>query len=323
MRPSLFSALLVGVLVFPLVAFAQQEETPPPTPAAADANYRFGPEDVLQIQVWGHPELSGTVVVSFAGVIQIPSLGDVRAHGRTPAELSEDLTLRYQILEPSVSEVLVSVVEYMNRSVTVLGEVRTPGRYGFRELPDLWGAILAAGGPTPSADLGEVQIVRNDISGGELRVMTLDLSLGIEGADGAALPALRPKDQILVPSTLAATTRGGANIQILGAVNSPGTYRISTARDVVEALSTAGGPTPTADLAKVYLTRATSSGAVSHKLDIRGYLREARPLDNLPLQAGDTVTVFEKTSFWKSFGTVLARLVPFVSLAVTIILASN
>jgi polysaccharide export outer membrane protein len=306
-------------LMLPSAAIGQEPGVPR---MASDANYRFGPEDVLQIQVWGHPDLSGTVIVSFSGVVQIPSVGDVRAEGRTPGELADDLLQRYQLLEPSVSDVLVSVIDYKSKSVTVLGEVRIAGRHGFREMPGVWEAILEAGGATPAAELGGVQIVRAETQPGEERVITLDLSRGIDGSDPASLPELRPNDQIVVP-TADKVPGGGSNVQILGAVNVPGTYRITTAHNVIEALSAAGGPTSNANLNKVYLTRVTSDGAVVHELKIRDYLKEGRPLDNLPLQAGDTLTLFEQSSFWSKMGSLLSFTMPFVSLAITLVLYNN
>lgn len=313
----LFVCLALAVLSAPSALLAQR-----PFPAATDANYRFGPEDVLRIDVWGRGELSGTVVVSYTGEIQIPLLGEVEAEGRTPSELSQDLTQRYQLLEPNVSDVFVSVVDYLSRSVTVLGEVRASGRYGFRELPDIWGAILTAGGATPSAELGAVQLVRADVESGEPRVVTLDLSLGIEGTDISSLPELRPNDQILVPSS-DGVPGGGANYQILGAVHAPGIYRVSVASDVIEAIAAAGGPTARADLKKVYVTRASGEGATAYKLNLGDYLREGKPDGNLDVQAGDTITVFERGTFWQTFGLVVSRLMPLVSLTITIILATN
>jgi len=53
--------------------------------------YVIGDEDMLQISVWGNPELSVTVPVRPDGMISIPLAGDVAASGSTPQELKKTL----------------------------------------------------------------------------------------------------------------------------------------------------------------------------------------------------------------------------------------
>ena len=307
--------------LFGLALLASAASAAAQAPAGV-ADYRLGAEDVIEVQVWGRADLSGSVTVNLDGMVQIPLVGSLPAAGRTPTELARDLTARYQLLEPSVSEVTVNVLQYKALSIIVLGEVRSAGPYGFRELPDLWGAILAAGGPTEKAELGGVQIVRAQPEPGEERVQTVDLSAGLEGTDPALLPALRAKDSIMVPSAEGAPS-GGSNVHVLGAVNAPGPYRLSVARSVVEALSASGGPRADADLGSIYLTRVSTDGTRAYKLNIDNYLKKARPLDNFPLQAGDTITVPQRGSFWVSFTEGLNRLIPVLSLVVTYIAVTN
>lgn len=304
------------------LAGAVSAQGPSTRPVIQDSNYRFGPEDVLSIEVWGRDDLTGSVTVDLDGNIQIPVLGEFRAEGRTAAELSQLLSERYQLLDSSVSEVVVKVAQYNARGVTVVGEVRSPGPYGFRQMPDLWAAILAAGGANPNADLATVQVVRANPGPDGPRVLTVDLSRGIERTPTEQLPALEPGDQILIPSSEGVPT-GGDNIHILGAVNSPGVYRFASAQTVVQALSVASGPRSEADLEKVYLTRVTPEGTLAYELNIQGYLYAANPLSNFELRAGDTITVPEKSTLFSTITSGLGRLVPLASLAVTIYIATQ
>ncbi len=310
----------VGLLLALSTAAGAQVRSLPTAPGTPD--YRFGPGDVLDVQVWGNPDLSGTFTVDPTGRIQLPLVGDVMAQGRTPQELGQDLTERFQLLDPSVSEVLVSISQYVSRSISVVGEVRDPGVYGFQEIPDLWSVILTAGGPTADAELGRVQIVRASPEPGEPRSLTVDLSRGIEHTPVETLPVLRPLDKVLVPSAEDVPV-GGEKFQILGAVHEPGVYRISTAADVVEALAVAGGPVSEAQLDKIYLTRATANGAVAYRLNLEDYLFEGQAQANMPLQSGDTITVPERSSFWSKLSDGLGRLAPFASLVVTVLLATR
>jgi polysaccharide biosynthesis/export protein len=310
----LLALLLVLGLAFAVTGLASAQNA---TGEMEEAAYRLGPEDVLQIQVWNRPDLTGSFVVGFAGKLQLPLVGEVDAQGRTLEELASLLTERYQLLDPSIAEVMVGVAQYNSRSVTVVGEVHTPGRYGFRSIPDLWSVILNAGGSTPDADLGRVQVIRGEPGESGLNTVTVDLSRGVERTPKELLPALQPKDTILIPS-LVGNVVTGDKFQVLGAVRVPGTYRLSAAASVLEAISVSGGGLPNADLSRVRLTRATERGAISYKLNLQGYLDAARPAADIGLKPGDTITVPSQRSILDTLMGGLARVAPLLSVAISL-----
>lgn len=297
------------------------------SPAVAQADpepYRIGIDDLLQIQVWSRPDLSGQVPVAASGEIQVPLLGSVPAANRTPEELSAELSRRYGILDAKISEVIVTVAEYRSRSVTVVGEVKNPGRYSFQSIPNLWEILLAAGGPTPQAALGSVQIVRKDKQGDEPPTVTVDLSAGIEGTKMESLPAVRPHDTVLVSSLGGEASAAGESFQVLGAVAKPGVYKIGSAASLIEALAVSGGPLPTADLSKVRLTRPTPKGVAAYELDVEGHLYKGEPLADMHLKSGDTITVPPNRSM--DVGTLVTRIVGITSIITafsTLIIALN
>jgi len=296
-----------------------------PIVAQADPEpYRIGVDDLLQVLVWSRPDLSGQVPVGASGEIQLPLLGSVPAVNLTPEELSADLSRRYGILDAKISEVIVTVAEYRSRSVTVVGEVKNPGRYSFQSIPNLWEILLAAGGPTAQADLAQVQIVRKDKQGDEPPTVTVDLSAGIEGTHLETLPAVRPHDTVLISSLGGEVSAAGESFQILGAVAKPGVYKIGSASSLVEALAISGGPLQTADLAKVRLTRPTPKGVAAYELNVKGHLYSGEPLADMHLKSGDTITV--PTSRAVDVGTVVTRIIGLTSIITavsTLIIALN
>ena len=312
--------ILLALLV-PAAAFSQSSSS---TASEAKTEYRLSPEDVIDVRVWGRPDLSGLIKVEFSGRVQLPLLGRIDADGRTTADLGRELTERYQLLDPSVPDVAVSVSQYNSQSVTVVGEVRNPGRQEFREIPDLWAVILAAGGATPSADLSQVEIIHKDPKKGEPRSATVDLSQGVENTEVESIPEIRPKDTIRVPSLDGAVT--GDKFHVLGAVRAPGSYRITNARSaptVVEAMAISGGPLAGADLSHVHLTRATAEGAVSYRLDLESYLYEARPMADMEIRPGDTVTVPEGGNVLRSAVDWSLRVVPLATSIIGVYLAAR
>ncbi|MCK4414029.1 MAG: polysaccharide biosynthesis/export family protein [Candidatus Eisenbacteria sp.] len=308
------------ILIGAAGAAAQVETTPPP--AVGQEEYRIGPGDVLRIQVWGRPELTGPVTVDATGRIQLPLIGRVEVAERTPAELGEYLTERYLLVDPSTPAVLAAVAQYNSRSIAVVGEVHGPGRYPFRSIPGVWSVLLAAGGPTPNADLTRVEIVRGEESTDGPQSVTIDLSRGIQKTPAEELPALQPDDTIVVPSVIASAAPG-SRIQVLGAVRTPGTFPVSAAETVTQAIALSGGFLPNADLRKIRLTRTTSRGIVSYQLDLQGFLYDGQPRADLPMQPGDTITVPREKSFMRSVLDGFLRLAPLVTAGVSLAWAAS
>jgi polysaccharide export outer membrane protein len=148
--PSLSRALLVASLVV-AVAFAggcrsaridektaEQATTVPPVdvsgalpaaPVVGSLDYRVGPLDVLDVQVFGVEELTRSVRVTQAGEISLPLAGRVKAQGLTVAELEDEIERRLKADYMEDPEVTVFISEYMSQRVTVEGAVDHPGIY--------------------------------------------------------------------------------------------------------------------------------------------------------------------------------------------------
>ncbi len=271
-------------------------------------DYRVGPEDIVSIQSWNRGDLSGDFLVTLAGTLILPHMGEVQAAGFTEAELSAVLTQRYKLLFPGFSETVLTVKEPNSRSITVVGEVRASKTYAFLVIPNVWEDIHNAGSYTAASDLARVQIVRRD---GEPRMQTVDLSMIPDGVMPDSLPVLRPGDTVNVPSLVGeAVTTAGATVQVFGAVRTPGVYPLSAAASVVEALARSGGPLPEARLTGVQLTRTTGQGTVAYKLDLQALLSEGKTVANFELREGDTLFIPQK----RGTGTLLTGLVTFLPL---------
>jgi polysaccharide export outer membrane protein len=108
--------------------------------------------------VFGQDNLSNSFSVDGAGDISMPLIGRVRAQGLATAELERTIEARLRqgfLREPSVS---VEVEAY--RPFFVLGEVAVAGQYPFIVGMTVQKAIAVAGGFTPRAVEGSVEIAR-------------------------------------------------------------------------------------------------------------------------------------------------------------------
>lgn len=116
------------------------------TSTPGSAAYKVGPMDVLDITVFGVPELTKSAQVSESGTINLPLLGDVAISGKTPNQVEHDLQARLNGKYLKSAHVSVFVKEYNNSRVTVMGSVKTPGVQPLRGATTLMQVIAQAGG---------------------------------------------------------------------------------------------------------------------------------------------------------------------------------
>ena len=95
---------------------------------AVPRDYVIGPSDVIEIAVWNNEAVSRTVPVRPDGKISLQLINDVQAAGMTPMQLRESLSqaLASYVQNPEVS---VIVREVHSFKVSVMGEVKEPGRF--------------------------------------------------------------------------------------------------------------------------------------------------------------------------------------------------
>ncbi|UCF79683.1 MAG: SLBB domain-containing protein [Candidatus Eiseniibacteriota bacterium] len=256
--------------------------------AAQAGEYVIGLEDVLAVTVRERPDLSGTFLVGPQGTIALPLLGEVKAAGMTPSQLSRELSRRLSVFR--AGEAVVTVAQYNSRKIFVVGEVVKPGKYTFPAIPSVWHVLSEAGGPTDAALLGAVQIIR----AGTGETVTVDVRKLISG-ESAEQVKLFPGDTIRVPRR-SVTAPEGQVIYVLGEVQKPGSYEVAFAKDVVAAVSAAGGPTERADLRKITIVRRTVSASTTMEVNLDKYLRQGLLSANPDLRSGDTITVPRRRS---------------------------
>ncbi len=199
-------AALIGVLVS---GCGMRTPTPPPeeSPNVAAlesaAEYRIGVNDQVEVNVWRDPELSVSMPVRPDGNITVPLIGDVRAGGRTPGQVADDVAERLSqyVRNPQVT-VIVSELrshEYLSR-VRVTGAVNTPRSIPYQPGMTALDAVLEAGGVNEFAAPSRAMLYRRAGGGDDDRqAYQLNLDHILERGDLATNMQLRPGDVISVP----------------------------------------------------------------------------------------------------------------------------
>lgn len=175
----------------------------PPAPQAVDvaqARYRIGPMDALNIVVWHNPDLSGPVTVRPDGFVSLPLIGDLKAAGRTPSELSDDAkkALSTLVVEPSVSVTVTGFQGVYADQVRIVGEAARPQAVPYRQNMTLLDVMIQVGGMTDFADGNNAVLIRGSEGGKQYRIRLTDL---LKRGDISANAAIQPGDIVMVPQS--------------------------------------------------------------------------------------------------------------------------
>lgn len=156
-------ALLLVVLGLGLLTACSTSRAPLCASGAPDqsslAGYRLGPHDHIKVTVFRQPDLSGQFALDGEGSVALPLVGNIRAGSLTTRELEDEIERRLQAQGYLVNP-QVGVEPLKHRSFYVLGEVRRPGSYEYRNGISVINAVALAGGYTYRANTSQASIER-------------------------------------------------------------------------------------------------------------------------------------------------------------------
>jgi len=197
--------------------------------------YTLGTNDVLEIRLWGYPELTTSTVVQPDGMISLPLNGQIIAAGKTLTELRIEIAneLKKILTSLGTDQVSLTLINFGTINISVLGEVKNPGIYPLTGRVDVLKAISAASGLTDKAGLVNATIIRKDQV-----TLPVDLEKLFLLNDLSQNYTLESGDSLYIPKAFAIT-----NISIAGEVNSPGLYSLEGKVDILKAISACRGVT--------------------------------------------------------------------------------
>lgn len=147
-RPLCVLAMLVALLL--------------PAQAPAQDGYVLDSGDRVRVTVFGEADLSGEFQIDGQGSFSMSLIGTVQAAGKTPRGLEQHIATLYRdgyLVNPQIG------IEVLNfRPFAILGEVRNPGSFPYREGLTVLSAIALAGGFTFRADEDDIRITREGVA---------------------------------------------------------------------------------------------------------------------------------------------------------------
>lgn len=247
--------------------------------APVDPVYRLGAGDVLSLQVWGRPELSGRHVIGPDGVITVPVAGPTKVVQMTREEAAIKVrdNLGKYYLEPNVQ---FGVDQYVSNRITVLGRVQNPGMISFEQPPTLL-EVLAKAGSLPVIDK-QATLTRCAIFRGREKIIWVDLKRLLNNGDVHLNLRMMSGDLIYIPDS------ADTMVYVLGSVVRPGAYRLTPDMSLLDALATAGGPNEDAKPEQIALYR--SARKEMETIPLQALMDGSRRV-NFALEEGDVIFV--------------------------------
>jgi polysaccharide biosynthesis/export protein len=246
-------ALLAAALL-QTVAFAAAPPAPPVTITAAPPStlQELGPGDSVNVQVFGQPDMTGTVLVGDDGTISLPIVGSVKIAGLSSIQAGQRVAQALKsgqfLVDPHVN---ITIVQSHSQRVSVIGEVRTPGRYAIEPDTSIVELLAQAGGPTENSS-DTVFVLRTDAQGNVVR-HAVDLHGYSAGSGALPIETLQGGDSIIVPRA--------ETFYVYGEVSRPNMYKLTSGLTVIQAIALAGGVTPRGSNSRIDVKRAGANGS--------------------------------------------------------------
>lgn len=268
-----------------------------PPPASSAVLTRIAGGDILDINVYGAPDLAQHARVNNAGDVYLPLVDHVHLAGLTIDEAQDLIAAQLKdgnfMVDPHVS---ITIAESVS-GVAVRGYVTKPGVYPVLGSAGLLDILATAGGLQPEASSSLTVIHRDQPD----KPVSVVLSSDATKNQAANVPIFQG-DTILVP-------RAGI-VYVVGDVLAPAGFAMTSENTVyaLKALALAHGPQVDAALSRTFIIRKTPQGEQKEiPVNLKKILRSQAP--DVQLQAEDILYIphsgrkeFAEDALRSSFG---------------------
>jgi len=210
MRTTSICSSKLGLLTIAAMLLLSSSVLVPPALAAKSeakaegrlATYKLRPMDLIKMQVFQEADLDRELRVSQDYTIAIPLVGVVNVKDRTVRETELLLTELYQrdyLVNPQIN---ITVVDYSQRTINVLGAVNNPGSVVIppEKNISLLDAIARSGGFSRLANRNKVSLTRTKADGQTVN-FTVDADQMVSGDTNNRTP-IQDGDVIFVPERM-------------------------------------------------------------------------------------------------------------------------
>ncbi|RJQ23993.1 MAG: sugar transporter, partial [Nitrospiraceae bacterium] len=222
----------------------------------------MGSNDVIEIKVLDHPNLSTTATVSADGSITFPYIGTVHVKGMTLSQVEEEITKKLSEGYVKYPVVTISLLRSLSTKIFVYGELRMRGELPYENGMTVLRALSAAGGVTEEGNYGMIKLKRKEK--GKYVEKYIGTIREIENTEKGN--HLMQVDDILI-------VERSKTFYIYGEVGRTGQIALEMDMTVTRAISAAGGIKNDGLYGKVKLRRKQEGGSYRDvEIDLKGMI---------------------------------------------------
>ncbi|SDD95790.1 protein involved in polysaccharide export, contains SLBB domain of the beta-grasp fold [Mucilaginibacter pineti] len=215
---------------------------------ATPVNYIVGPNDQLNINVYGSSLVNWKLEVSPEGNINIPGVGILNVASKTIEQATSAIKGKLAANNYAIGHgttVQVTLGNIRSIQVIMIGQVTKPGTYTLSSLATVFNALYMAGGPNVNGSLREIEIIRNN------RIIRhLDVYDFLLKGDQKNNISLQDQDIVRVPTY---RTR----VQLVGEVKIPALFEVLPGETLDNLINYAGGFTDSAYTARIKVSQVS------------------------------------------------------------------
>jgi polysaccharide biosynthesis/export protein len=287
------------VLIYLLLSFSAVSASLAAQTVQAPRGYILGPQDTLNIHVTDlvefDPKTLGAVRIDDQGNVHLPLAGRIHAAGLTIEQLEKEVAAHLSKVMKH-PEVTISIADFRNHPVSVLGAVKNPGVYQVTGPKTLFEVLSLAGGLNPDAS-NRIEIAR-PVSSGPLPLPNARLDLKGDFYIGElnvrdVMDAKSPDENIQVLPDDVITVPKADLVYVVGAVHRSGGFPLNEKEhiSVLQAVSLAEGLDKVAGAKHARILRQSEPGAERTEIAVNvQQILEGRAKD-VPLQANDILFI--------------------------------
>jgi len=200
---------------------------------ATPKSYVIGPDDELQLDIYGNNISSQKLIVSADGLVNVKYAGPVNLSGLTIEQAGNIIKSRllkyYPAIASGATKLQLTLGSVRSIQVSVIGAVKKPGTVTLPSIATLFNALYASGGPLDNGSFRNIELIRNNKA-----LIVADLYDFIVKGDQKSNLSLQDNDVIKVPF---------ANFQVNldGGLNRTGIFEMKADESFQNALEFAGG----------------------------------------------------------------------------------
>jgi polysaccharide export outer membrane protein len=261
-------------------------------------DYRIGPDDLIEVNVFEDEKLNKTVRVSSQGNVSLPLIGILRVKGLTGSEMEReirDLLSEKYLQDPHV---IIFIKEYHNQRISVMGAVTKPGVYDVTGEKTVLDLLSLAGGIRD--DAGKILfLIRPPSMDGDgkkkgkepeaeaeaegAKTLTAELEELLIKGDLSLNFSLQHGDVINIPPA--------GKVFVGGLVQNPGGFTMNKSMTLSQAIAVAGGLSVKADGSETRIFRYSGRGDQKEVLTFNAYAIEKGQIGDPYLQENDVIFV--------------------------------